>query len=101
MSRMALAHAAAGFLLLVLVVTGIAGAIYKAISPDGWVATAFGNSASAGFAVIGSLLMLVALAWFSRGWAIRTRNRHADLFVYVFAAMGSLFLAQWWLKGSF
>jgi len=100
MSRMALAHAAGGLLLLVLVVTGVAGTIYKAMSPDGWVATAFGSSASAGFAVIGSLLMLVALAWFSRGWAIRTRNRHADLFVYVFAAMGSLFLAQLWLKGS-
>lgn len=101
MARMGLAHAAGGLLLLVLVVTGIAGTIYKAMSPDGWIAVAFGNSVSAGFAVIGSLLMLAALAWFSRGWALRTRNRHADVFVYVFAAMGSLFLAKLWLKGTF
>src|SRR3954464_8581313 len=101
MVRMYLAHAAAGLLLLVLVVTGIAGTIYKAMSPDGWIAAAFGNSVSAGFAVIGSLALLVGLAWFSRGWALRTRNRHADVFVYAFAAVGSLFLAKLWLRGSF
>ena len=44
--------------------------------------------------------MLLALAWFSRGWAIRARNRHADVFVYVFAAIGTIFLAKLWLKGN-
>src|ERR1051325_9235253 len=101
MSRMGLAHAAAGLTLLVLVVAGIAGTIYKAISPDGWIAAPFGTSVTAGLGVVGSLLMLLALAWFSRGWAIRARNRHADVFVYVFAAIGTIFLAKLWLKGSF
>ena len=51
-----------------LVLVGIGGTIYKVISPDGWVAQAFGRSLSAGVAALGSLLMIAGLAWFSRGW---------------------------------
>lgn len=97
---MGLAYAGFGLLLAVLVVTGVAGTIYKTMSPDGWIASAFGQSASAGFATLGSLLLLLALSWFSRGWALRQRNHYADAFVYVFAAIGSLFLAKLWLNGS-
>ena len=93
---------ALGVTLLGLVLVGIGGTIYKVISPDGWVAHAFGRSLSAGVAALGSLLMIAGLAWFSRGWsAPRSRNRFPELLVYTFAAAGLLYLAQIWTKGTF
>lgn len=98
----AAANAAIGLLLVGLVLMGIGGTIYKVISPDGWVAQAFGRSLSAGAAALGSLVMITALAWFSRGWtASRRRNLVSEFFVYSFAAAGLVYLAQIWLKGSF
>jgi len=89
-----------GFAMVVLVMLGIGGTIYKVIAPDGWVAQAFGRSLSAGTAALGSLLLIVALAWFSRGWrSPRARNRFVELFVYTFAAAGVVYLAQIWSKG--
>lgn len=91
-----------GLAVVCLVVLGIGGTIYKVISPEGWIANAFGRSFSAGVAALGSLLMIGALAWFSRGWSSpRTRNRFSDLLVYTFAAAGMLYLAQLWTKGAF
>lgn len=91
-----------GLVIVGLVVLGIGGTIYKVISPEGWIANAFGRSFSAGVAALGSLLMIGALAWFSRGWTSpRTRNRFSDLLVYTFAAAGMLYLAQLWTKGAF
>ncbi len=87
---------------VLLVTLGIGGTIYKVISPDGWIASAFGRSLSAGAAALGSLLMIAGLAWFSRGWTtIRNRNRLSDLLVYTFAAAGILYLLQIWMKGTF
>ena len=97
-----LREAALGLVFILLVLAGIGGTIYKVISPNGWIAHAFGRSFSAGAAALGSLLMITALAWFSRGRGTgRTRHRFSDLFVYTFAAAGALYLAQLWLKGSF
>jgi hypothetical protein len=91
-----------GVALLGLVLIGIGGTIYKVISPEGWVAHAFGRSVSAGVAALGSLLMIAGLAWFSRGWASpRSRNRFPELLVYTFAAAGLLYIGQMWLKGTF
>jgi hypothetical protein len=85
-----------------LVLVGIGGTIYKVISPEGWVAQAFGRSLSAGVAALGSLLMIVGLAWFSRGWAAPgPRNRLPDLLVVTFAAAGLIYIAQLWMKGTF
>ena len=39
-----------GLAVLLLVLAGIGGTIYKVISPDGWLAQAFGRSLSAGAA---------------------------------------------------
>jgi hypothetical protein len=98
----AIAQAGVGFIVVALVLTGIGGTIYKVISPSGWVAQAFGRSASAGAAALGSLLMIAALAWFSRGWSSPTsRNRFSDLLVYGFAAAGFAYLAMFVTKGSF
>src|SRR3954466_12774532 len=91
-----------GFVIVVLMTMGIGGTIYKVISPEGWISQAFGRSLSAGAAALGSLLLIAGLSWFSRGWASpKTRNRHADLMVYKFAAAGMFYLAKLWLKGSF
>jgi hypothetical protein len=98
----AVANATIGFLLVALVLMGIGGTIYKVISPDGWIAQAFGRSLSAGAAALGSLVLITALAWFSRGWnGTRMGNRFSDLLVYTFAAAGFLYFAQLWLKGTF
>ena len=98
----ALLQAMVGFAVVGLVLTGIGGTIYKVISPEGWVAQAFGRSASAGAAALGSLLMIAALAWFSRGWSSpRSRNHFSDLLVYGFAVAGLAYLAMFWTKGSF
>ena len=91
-----------GLVVVLLVLTGIGGTIYKLIAPNGWIAQAFGRSFSAGAAALGSLLMVTALAWFSRGRGSgRARQRYSDLVVYTFAAAGLIYLAQLWLKGSF
>ncbi len=91
-----------GLIVVALVMLGIGGTIYKVISPDGWIAIAFGRSLSAGAAALGSLLMIAALSWFSRGWSSpHARNRFSDLLVYTFAAAGMVYLAQLWVKGAF
>src|SRR5688572_26481942 len=90
----ALVQGCLGFVILALVIFGIGGTIYKIISPEGWVVLAFGRSLSAGVAALGSLMMVVALAWFSRGWPNTTsrRTQFADIAVYGFAAAGLLYL---------
>lgn len=90
-----------GFAALALVPLGVAGTIYKAISPNGWVTQAFGQSISAGTAVLASLGVVLALAWFSRVYSSpRRRNRHAGLFVYFFGAAGFIYAVQFLSKGS-
>ena len=98
----ALAQAFLGFLILALVLLGIGGTIYKIISPEGWIAQAFGRGLSAGAAALGSLLMVTALAWFSRGLgSAHQRTQFADVAVYGFAAAGLLYVVQLWIGGSF
>src|SRR5882672_2114754 len=90
-----------GLAVVALVLVGVGGTIYKVISPEGWLSQAFGRSLSAGAAALGSLVIIAGLSWFSRGWASPlTRNRHADLMVYTFAAAGMFYLAKLWLKRS-
>jgi hypothetical protein len=86
--------------LLALVLGGIGGTIYKVISPDGWVAQAFGRSLSAGVAALGSLALVGALAWFSRAWGDPERGIVSYFVVYGFAAAGILYLLQFWIKGT-
>jgi hypothetical protein len=87
--------------LLSLVLGGIGGTIYKIMSPEGWIANAFGRSFSAGAASLGSLALVAGLAWFSRSWAAPD-NRSLPMHVLIcgFAAAGVLYLVQLWTKGS-
>ena len=95
------AHTFYSCVLLSLVLGGIGGTIYKVISPEGWVATAFGRSVSAGAAALGSITVIAALAWFSRSWGDRTnRTLQTDFLIFGFAAAGILYLVQLWTKGT-
>ena len=94
-------QAGIGCLFLALVLAGIGGTIYKILSPDGWIANAFGRSLSAGAAALGSCALIAALAWFSRSWGdVRNRTFVSDCLVYGFAAAGLVYLAQFWTNGT-
>ena len=97
-----IAQACVGLGILALVLIGIGGTIYRMISPEGWLAQAFGRSLSAGAAALGSLALVGGLAWFSRSWGdISRRTLVSDFLVYGFAAAGLLYLTQFWTRGAF
>lgn len=96
-----LAQVLIGFMVSVLVMVGIAGSIYKLVSPDGWIAVAFGHSFSFGAALLAALLGAAAVVWTVPGFAPGQRARIADAVVYSFAAAGVLFLGQLLVLGSF
>jgi hypothetical protein len=88
-------------IVLSLVLGGVGGTIYKVIAPDGWIATAFGRSLSAGAAALGSMALIAGLAWFSRSWGdSENRGLTTQFLVYGFAAAGVLYLVQLWTEGS-
>lgn len=89
-----------GAIVLLLVVTGVAGTIYKLLTPDGWLIGAFQRSTAAGLALLGTLGVVGLSVWISRGGALRRRNAHASLFVYAFATAGLMYLARYWMHGS-
>jgi hypothetical protein len=90
----------ASCIVLTLVLGGIGGTIYKMISPEGWIANAFGRSLSAGAAALGSMALIAGLAWFSRSWAPNgERSFFFQFLIYGFAAAGFIYLVQLWTKG--
>jgi hypothetical protein len=94
-------HSVAQAGLLVLVLAGIGGTIYKVLAPEGWIAAAFGRSLSAGAAALGSCALIAGLAWFSRSWGeVSRRTLVSDLMVYGFAAAGLFYLAQFFTQGA-
>ena len=94
-------HTFISCIVLSLVLGGIGGTIYKVISPEGWIATAFGRSLSAGAAALGSMALVAGLAWFSRSWGAPTeRSLLSHFMIFGFAAAGMLYLVQLWTKGT-
>jgi len=97
-----LGQALGGFAVLVFLLAGISGTLYKLLAPGGWIAQAFGRSISAGFTVLVALGILFLIAWFTREYSSpRSRNRFSDLFVYGFSGAGALYVARFWLTGAF
>ena len=88
-------------IVLTLVLGGIGGTIYKMISPEGWIATAFGRSLSAGAASLGSMALIAGLAWFSRSWAPNgERPFFWQFMIYLFDATVFVYLVMLWTKGA-
>ena len=88
-----------GFAISVLVFVGIGCTIYKVVTPDGWVATAFGRSVTSGMAVLGSVLALVTLAMLSRS-SPRRHNAVSEFLVFGFGMAGLVFLGRLWIVGT-
>jgi hypothetical protein len=94
-------QALAGFAIVALVVFGVAGTVYKLISPDGWLAQAFGKGLAGGLTAFLGVIWIAVFAWATREWiSARRRNKFSDLFVYVFAASGLFYTVQLILYGG-
>ena len=95
-------QASAGFAMTALVMTGIAGTIYKVIAPGGWIAQAFGHSVKAGFSLLVAITVLLGFFYFSRTWTPSPKHRNvtANLVVTGFAVTGVVYLAHFWLRGA-
>lgn len=91
----------AGFAISALVMTGIAGTIYKVLAPGGWIAQAFGHSVKAGFSLLLAMVFLVGFAYLSRTWTPSQKHRHftANLVVGLFALAGLVYLTHFWTTG--
>ncbi len=97
-----LAQAVWGFGLVLMVVIGICGTIYKLLSPAGWIAGLLGSGYSGGVAAGGLMLIFGAIGWMSRTFtSVRQQSSSADFVVYVFAAAGLLYAFQYWNRGVF
>lgn len=91
-----------GLIVCVLVVSGIAGTVYKVIAPGGWVAQAFGHGVKAGLSLLLAIALLLAFAVFSRTWTPSRKhgNFTANVVVALFALAGAVYLAHYWRTGA-
>lgn len=91
-----------GFALVLMVIVGICGTIYKLLAPSGWIASMLGRGFSGGVAAIGLMIVFGVVGWVARTWTTtRQHSGMTDLTVYVFAAAGALYSFQFWTKGVF
>lgn len=91
-----------GFGLVVFVVLGICGTIYKLLSPSGWIAGMLGGGIPGGVAAIGLLIVFGVIGWVARTFSsLRQQSGAADLVGYVFAVAGLMYVFQYWSKGTF
>lgn len=91
-----------GFAIAALVMIGVGGTIYHLVAPGGWLAQLFGRSIAGGLAAMLAFLVIGVSAWLMRAWiSITSRNRYSELFVYVFAVAGLVYVLQMMSKGGF
>lgn len=91
-----------GGLLVVMVLVGLCGTLYKLLAPKGWMAAMMGQGFSGGVALIGLLFVLGVIGWIARTWTTtREQAASANLVVYAFAATGVFYAFQLWTKGAF
>jgi len=91
----ALTQALIAFAMVMLIMIGIAGTVYRVIAPDGWLAEAFNRSLASGLIALCSLGLVAALLWLKRGNTLfAQRSKAAEIVVMGFAGVGALFLLQ-------
>ena len=101
-SSQGLGQALFGFSVLVLMLLGITGTIYKLLAPGGWIAQAFGRGMTSGLVVLAALAFLGMVSWFSRSYAgYGHRTRFSDLVVYGFTAAGLVYAVRFGMTGIF
>jgi hypothetical protein len=90
-----------GFMLLVLIMLGVGGTIYKLIAPEGWLAQLLGGSFSYLTAIALTLVGVGMFAWFAQDQIAQTRrDRIGDWWVYLFAVVGLAYAWQFFLRGT-
>ena len=90
-----------GFLLLVLIMLGVGGTIYKLIAPEGWLAQVLGGSLNYLTAIALALVGVGMFAWFAQDQIAQTRrDRVGDWWVYLFAVAGLAYAWQIFLRGT-
>lgn len=91
----ALAQALFGFAMVMLIMVGIAGTVYRVIAPDGWIVQAFNRGVASGLLTVGVVGLLAMLAWTKRGSTLYARRSTAvEMIVLGLAGVGALFLVQ-------
>ena len=100
-STQGLGQSLLGFAVLVLLLVGLSGTIYKMLAPGGWIAQLFGRSISAGLGALAALGFIALIAWLTREYSSpRWRNRFSDLFVYGFTTAGLAYAVRFWMTGA-
>ena len=90
-----------GFLLLVLIMLGVGGTIYKLMAPEGWLAQLLGGSLNYLSAIALALVGVACFAWFAQDQIAQTRrDKIGDWWVYAFAAAGLIYAWQIFMRGS-
>ena len=91
----ALAQALVAFTVVMLIMVGIAGTVYRMIAPDGWIADAFSRGTVNGLVGLCAIALLCSLLWLKRGaTAFAKRSNATEAVVLGFAGVGALFLLQ-------
>lgn len=92
----------AGCAIAVLVMLGVGGTFYNVVAPGGWLAQLLGQREAGGLVALVALLTAAAALWMLRDEvpALR-RGRFSELFVYMIATAGGLYVLQLALKGFF
>jgi len=91
------------FLVLLLMILGVTGAIYHAIGKDGWIEQFLGGLLHQHLAAALVVLAGVAAAgWLVRRWLFATRTNVVfnDLLMYAMVALGLVFLLRLYLYGN-
>lgn len=91
----ALVQALIAFAMVMLIMIGIAGTVYRIIAPDGWIAQAFNRSALSGFAALCTIGVIAGMLWLKGSKSIfARRNKLTETVIAGFAGLGALFLLQ-------
>jgi hypothetical protein len=85
----------------VLVMAGVAGTVFNLAARDGWLVQLFGRSIAGGLAALLAFLIIgVCAVMVGEALTPRQRSRVSEFFVYGFALLGGLYVAQVLLKGG-
>jgi len=92
------------FVILCLMIVGVAGLMYHAIRTDGWIERLMGGMVHQGVGMVLGIVIAVAAAfWLMRRWLVATQTNALfnDFLMYGLVALGMLFMGRLVLHGSF